>query len=56
MEKEYKKIQAELKELMPLENTLKEARIIENLHTIIQNNGQNFNLSNEQVELANMLT
>lgn len=56
MEKEFKKIQAELKELMPLENTLKEARIIENLHTIIQNNGQNFNLTNEQVELANMLT
>lgn len=56
MEKEYQKIQEKLKELMPVENTLKEARIIENLHNIIQNNGHNFNLSNEQLELAKMLS
>lgn len=56
MQREYEKIQERLKELMPLENTLKEARIIENLHTIIKNNGQNFNLSNEQLELAKMLS
>ena len=40
----------------PLENTLKEARIIENLHLLIKNNGQDFNLTNEQLELAKMLT
>lgn len=56
MEKEYQKISEKLKELMPLENTLKEARIIENLHSIIKNNGQDFNLSNEQLELAKMLS
>lgn len=56
MEKEYKKITDKLKELIPLENTLKEARIIENLHNIIKNNGQNFDLSNEQLELAKILT
>lgn len=56
MEKEYQKIEDKLKELMPLENTLKEARIIENLHNIIKNNGQDFNLSKEQLELAQMLT
>ncbi len=56
MEREYKKITEKLKELMPLENTLKEARVIENLHSIIKNNGQDFNLSNEQLELAKMLS
>lgn len=56
MEREYQKIKDKLKELMPLENTIKEARIIENIHNIIKNNGQDFNLSKEQLELAKMLT
>ena len=55
MQREYNKIKDKLKELMPIENTLKEARIIENLHTLIKNNGQDFNLTKEQLELANML-
>ena len=55
MQREYDKIRDKLKELMPIENTLKEARIIENLHTLIKNNGQDFNLTKEQLELANML-
>lgn len=55
MEKEYKKIEEKLKELMPMEKTLKEARIIENLHMVIKNNGQDFNLTNEQLELAKQL-
>ena len=45
MQREYDKIKDKLKELMPIENTLKEARIIENLHTLIKNNGQDFNLT-----------
>lgn len=56
MQREYEKIKGKLKEVIPLENTLKEARIIENLHMLIKNNGQDFNLSKEQIELANMLT
>ncbi len=56
MQREYKKIQDRLKELIPLENTLKEARVIENLYTIIKNNGQKFDLTKEQLELAKMLT
>lgn len=56
MQREYEKIKEKIKELIPLENTLKEARIIENLHMLIKNNGQKFNLSKEQIELANMLT
>lgn len=56
MQREYEKIQERLKDLIPLETTLKEARIIENLHLLIKNNGQDFNLTNEQLELAKMLT
>ena len=56
MQREYDKIRERLKELLPIENTLKEARVIENLHTLIKNNGQDFNLTKEQLELANMLS
>lgn len=56
MEVEIKEIEKNLKELLPMESTLKEARTIENLHTLIKNNGKNFDLSNEEIELANMLT
>ena len=55
MQREYDKIKDKIKELLPIENTLKEARVIENLHTLIKNNGQDFNLTKEQLELANML-
>lgn len=56
MQREYEKIKEKIKQLIPLENTLKEARIIENFHMLVKNNGQNFNLSKEQIELANILT
>lgn len=55
MEKEYQKIKEKIKELMPFETTLKQARQIENLHSIIKNNGGNFNLTPEQIELSKML-
>lgn len=55
MEKEYKKIRKELNNLAPIEKTINEARTIENLHLLIKNNGQNFELSNEQIELAQKL-
>ena len=55
MQREYEKIKDKLKELIPMETTLKQARIIENLHTLIKNNGQNFNLTEEQEKLANLL-
>ena len=56
MEREYDKIKEKLKELLPIENTLKEARTIENLHLLIKNNGQDYNLTDEQKELASLLT
>lgn len=55
MEKEFKKIKKEMKNLVPIEETIKEARKIENLHTLIKNNGQNFDISNEEIELAEKL-
>lgn len=55
MEKQYKKIEKELKELAPIENTINQARTIENLHNLIKNNGQDFNLTKEQIELAEKL-
>ena len=55
MEKEYQKIKKELKNLVPMEKTINQARTIENLHIFIKNNGQNFNLSNEAIELAEKL-
>ena len=56
MAREYIKMKERLRELMPIENLLKEARVVENLHNLIKNNGKNFNLSEEQIKLANMLT
>ena len=53
MQKEYKKMENQLKELIPLENTLKNARYVENLHNLINNNGKNFELSEEELELVN---
>ncbi len=55
MDKEYNKIRKELEKLMPLESTIKQARQIENIHELIKNNGHNFNLSKEEIELAQKL-
>lgn len=56
MEREYQKIKDRLKEVLPIEQTIKQAKQIENLHLLIKNNGQDFNLSQEQLELAGILT
>ena len=55
MEREYKKIKQNLKINFPVEKIIKEGRTIENLHELIKRNGQNFNLTKEQLELAKML-
>lgn len=55
MEKEYNKIEKEINNLIPIEKTINEVRTIENLHNLIKNNGQDFNLSVEQLELAEKL-
>ena len=55
MEKEYIKIKKEINNLAPIEKMISEARTIENLHKLIKNNGQDFNLTPEQIELAKKL-
>ena len=55
MQKEYEKIHSKLKEVVPIEKTIKTGRIVENLHTLIKNNGKNFDLTDEQLELAKMI-
>ena len=55
MEKEYNKIKKEINYLAPIEKMLNEVKIIENLQNLIKNNGQYFNLTNEQLELAEKL-
>ena len=54
MEKEYKKIKNQLEEIMPLDNTIKEARKIENIHQLVKNKN-NFELSEEEKQLAQKL-
>ena len=55
MEREYKKIEKQLKNLAPIENTINEANSIQMLHNLIKNNNQDFNLSQEQLELVEKL-
>ena len=55
MEKEINKIEKKYKDLIPIENTINHIRTIENLHNLIKNNGQDFNLTREQFELAEKL-
>lgn len=55
MEKEYNKMREKLKETIPIEETIKNARLIETLHNLIKNNGRNFDLSLEELELAQKL-
>lgn len=55
MQKEFNKIKKEMKTILPLENTINRMREIENLHNLIKNKGGNFELSNEELEIAKKL-
>ena len=55
MEYQYDKIQEYIEEVIPLEEILKKARTVENLHELIKNNGKDFDLTEEQKELAEIL-
>lgn len=55
MQQEYKKIEKQLPSIAPIEKTINDIRTIEVLHNLIKNNGQNFNLTQEQLELAEKL-
>lgn len=55
MEKAYKNIEKYLNTVMPLENIINKARNIENTHSLIKNNGNNFNLSEDEIKLSEKL-
>lgn len=56
MEKEMKNINKYLEKIMPLENIIKEARIVENIHSLIKNNNKNFEINEVELEAANVLS
>ena len=56
MNREYGKIKKKLETLMPVENTLKQARIIENIQTLIKSKGNSVdNITIEEIELAKII-
>ena len=55
MEKEYNKIQKQLKDIAPIEKIINDTKTVEVLHNLIKNNGQDFNLSQEELELVEKL-
>lgn len=55
MEKVYPKIKDTLNKIAPLEQTISDGKRIENLHKLIKNNGRNFDLSEEELKLAEVL-
>ena len=56
MERSYNNIKKYLKEIIPLESTIKEARVIENLHSLLKNKEGDFNLTEEEISLAEKLS
>ena len=56
MNREYSKIKKKLENLMPIENTLKQAREIENVQTLIKNKGNSLeNISEDELKLAKII-
>ena len=55
MQKEFEKIEKQLEKIAPIEKTINDARSVELLHNLIKNNGQNFDLTHEQLELVEKL-
>lgn len=55
MEREYEKMKKQLNKIIPLERTIQQSREIENLHNLIKNNGKNFNISKDKMQLAKKL-
>lgn len=55
MEKNIKKINKLMEDIAPIESVINEANTIKNIHNLIENNGQNFNISEEEIEIAKIL-
>ena len=55
MEKEMKNINKYIEKIIPLENIIKEARLVENVHNLIKNNNKNFEINEVELEAAKVL-
>ena len=55
MKKIYNKIEKQMESLVPIQSVLDKVEYVENLQQLIENNGKNFQLTEEEMELANML-
>jgi len=56
MSREYGKIKKKLENLIPIETTLKEARVIENIQTLVKNKGNTLeNISEDEIKLARII-
>ena len=55
MEKEYQKLKQQLSTVMALESTISEAKKIENIHNLLKNKGKDYELSEEEKKLVNIL-
>ena len=51
-ENRYEKIEKEYNKIIPLENIINETKKVKAIHNLIKNNGQNFNLTEEEERLA----
>lgn len=55
MEREYKKLKKQMDTIMALDSTISEAKKIENIHNLLKNKGTNYELSEEEKQLINIL-
>ena len=56
MKKEYTKIKNKKEEIMPLEDTLKEIKTIENIQELIKNKGNSLeNITTDEIRLAQII-
>ena len=56
MEKEYKIIKNELKDWVPIENTINNARKIEILHELLKNKENKFEISENEFDLIEKMS
>ena len=55
MKKTYNKIEKQMEKMAPIQSIFDKVEYVENLEQLIENNGNNFQLTEEELELAKML-
>lgn len=55
MTQEYEKIEKEIEKIIPVEDIINETKRVKSLHNLIKNNGQNFDITEDEKRLADNL-